>query len=223
MRLMLTTRQNLSGELTEVLRERILSGKLPAGERINEVHLSESLGVSRTPLREALIALAGEDLLRVEPRRGFFVTPLDAEEFSHLYAIRAILDPQALRLAGLPDPSQVVELDKLNTKLGRETRPSRSIDLDDAWHLTLLRHCPNPVLLDLVQQFMRRTRRYEYAFMSDARLKRTTVRQHAEVMAAIKDRDLESAIVALRRNLETGLEPILAKLRLLEAQRGGTA
>jgi len=212
-------RKNLSGELTGLLREQILSGELAAGERINEVRLAESLGVSRTPLREALAALAGEDFVEVEPRRGFFVSPLDADEFQHVYAIRAILDPQALQLAGLPEPSQVAELESLNQQLARETSPARSIDLDDTWHLTLLRHCPNPVLLDLVQQFMRRTRRYEHAFMRDDRLKETTVHQHAKIFAAIRARDLDHAVGSLRENLETGMEPILEKLRRIESSK----
>lgn len=217
---MLKTRKNLSGELTDTLRSRILTGKLTAGQRINEVQLAEALGVSRTPLREALTALVGEDFVQVEPRRGFFVAPFDADEFRNLYAIRAILDPQALELSGLPDSQQIGRLESINQDLARETRTSRRIDLDDAWHLALLSHCPNPILLDLVRQFMRRTRRYEHAFMSDDGLRETTVRQHGEILDAVRKHRLDRAIDALRGNLKTGTDPILEKLSSLEVSKG---
>ena len=84
----------------------ILDGRLPAGERINEVRLAAQLGVSRTPLREALARLANEGALRDEPRRGYFVKPLTGEEVRAIYPIRAILDPAALRLAGIPAPAR---------------------------------------------------------------------------------------------------------------------
>lgn len=217
---MLKTRQNLSGELADALRKQILAGKLAAGQRVNEVQLAAALGVSRTPLREALTALVGEDFVQVEPRRGFFITPLDLDEFRNLYAIRAILDPEALRLSGLPSPEQIVRLETINRDLAHEKRSSRRIDLDDAWHLALLSHCPNPILVDLVRQFMRRTRRYEHAFMDDDDLTGITVRQHGEILAAIRAHRLKEAVGALRRNLETGTGPILERLRRLEPAEG---
>lgn len=220
---MLKTRKNLSGELTDTLRTQILAGELAAGQRINEVQLAEALGVSRTPLREALTALVGEDFVQIEPRRGFFITPFDPEEFRNLYAIRAILDPEALRLSGLPSPKQITRLESINRDLARERGSSRRIDLDDAWHLALLGHCPNPILLDLVRQFMRRTRRYEHAFMRDDELTETTVRQHGGVLAAIREGRLDNAIRALRRNLQTGTEPILKRLRRLEPAAGDSS
>src|SRR5438552_13883463 len=94
-------RPNLGEALVVTLRERIVDGRLPAGERLNEVHLAASLGVSRTPLREALGRLTAEGALTSSPRLGFFVRPLTAEEFRQIYPIRAILDPEALRLAGI--------------------------------------------------------------------------------------------------------------------------
>src|SRR5512145_3527967 len=95
-------RDNLSDSIALKLRNLIVDGHLPAGARINEVHLSQQLGVSRTPLREALARLAQEGALRSVARIGYFVRPLTVEEFDQLYDIRPILDPEALRLAGLP-------------------------------------------------------------------------------------------------------------------------
>src|SRR5256885_11811966 len=98
-------RDNISHTVAIELRNMIVDGRLPAGERINEVHLSKQLGVSRTPLREALARLNQEGALRHVPRIGYFVRPLTLEEFEQIYPIRQLLDPEALRLAGLPSPA----------------------------------------------------------------------------------------------------------------------
>src|SRR4051812_30166736 len=76
---------NLSDALVIELRNQIVDGRLPAGERINEVHLAQALGVSRTPLREALARLAHEGALRAVPRIGYFVRPLTLEELEQIY------------------------------------------------------------------------------------------------------------------------------------------
>ena len=99
---MALVRDNLSDSVVLRLRNMIVDGQLAAGARINEVHLSQQLGISRTPLREALARLAQEGALRSVARIGYFVRPLTVEEFDQLYDIRPILDPEALRLAGLP-------------------------------------------------------------------------------------------------------------------------
>jgi DNA-binding GntR family transcriptional regulator len=107
-------RDNISDTVAVELRNRIVAGRLPAGERINEVHLSQQLGVSRTPLREALARLAQEGALRHVARIGYFVRPLTLEEFEQIYAIRPILDPEALRLAGLPSRDRLERLRDIN-------------------------------------------------------------------------------------------------------------
>jgi len=124
-------RPNISEALVVTLREMILDGRLPAGERLNEVHLAARLGVSRTPLREALGRLAAEDALTNSPRIGYSVRPLTVEEFRQIYPIRAILDPEALRLSGVPPPRRMARLAALNRKIFEASHPEDAIALDD--------------------------------------------------------------------------------------------
>src|SRR5579871_2702194 len=91
----------------EALRSLIVDGTLKPGERINEVRLAGQLGVSRTPLREALNRLAAEHAVTGTPNVGYVVHPLTIEEFEQIYDIRPILDPEALRLAGIPSKEQL--------------------------------------------------------------------------------------------------------------------
>ena len=214
-------RANLSGEILVAVRDMIVDGRLPPGERVNEVHLSQQLGVSRTPLREALSTLAQEGALVNSPRIGWFVRPLTLEEFDQIYAVRAILDPEVLRNAGLPSPQQLKRLLRINARIARERDANAIIALDDEWHLTLLEHCSNPLLLDLIRQFIRRTRRYEIALMRDGRNVEIAIDTHEQIMAAIERGDLEAACAALRRNMEYGAAPIAEWLRAREA--GGEA
>jgi DNA-binding GntR family transcriptional regulator len=203
------SRDNIGDAVASELREMIVDGRLPAGERINEVRLSERLGVSRTPLREALNRLAAEGALTSTPRLGYFVRPLTLEEFEQIYDIRPILDPEALRLAGLPPPGRIERLEELNRELAAARDPERAIALDDAWHMELLAGCPNRVLVELIQNIIQRTRRYELALMRETRNVLRATEDHGRILAAMREGDLPAACVALERNMRSGRGPIV--------------
>jgi DNA-binding GntR family transcriptional regulator len=206
-------RGNISEELANRIRQMVVYGAIPAGSRINEVHLARDLQVSRTPLREAIARLVREDTLVAVPRVGAFSKPLTVEEFEEVYSIRNLLDPEALRLAGLPSPQQLQRLERLNARIGAAANPDEVIDLDDQWHLLLIDHCPNKVLLGLVRDFMRRTRRYEFALMRERKQVEVATETHCEIIAALRRADLAAATAILKRNMEEGREPILDWLR----------
>lgn len=206
-------RTSLSDGAETALRSMIVDGRLPAGERLNEVHLAERLGVSRTPLREALNRLVTEGAIEARPGRGYVVKPLSIEEFEQLYALRPILDPAALRLAGLPSFARISKLEKLNQKLRAARGADAAIGLDDAWHQELLAGCPNQILLEMIAGITRRTRRYELALMREARLVSQAGDDHERILAALRARDLDAACAGLERNLRTGRAPIVAWLR----------
>ena len=206
-------RANISDSVANELRNMIVDGRLPAGERINEVHLSAQLGISRTPLREALALLAHEGALRGVPRIGYFVRPLSLEEFEQIYDIRPLLDPEALRLAGLPPRDRLEMLGELNERIAKAHGADTIIALDDEWHLELIADCPNKVLVDLIKQFIQRTHRYEIALMREQKNVRMATSNHREIMAALRRRDLKAACAALRTNLQTGRAPIVAWLQ----------
>ncbi len=214
------SRDNISDAVTEVVREMIVDGKLEAGTRINEVHLSQALSVSRTPLREALNRLSQEGALVSTPRIGYSVRPLTLEEFDQIYDIRPLLDPEALRLAGLPSPEKLERLLVLEQKLERARHAKDVIALDDEWHFTLVRDCPNKVLLEMIAQIMRRTHRYEIALMRERRNVLNAAAGHRAILAAVRRRDLAGACAALKKNLEAGKAPIAAWLR--ERERAST-
>lgn len=209
-------RSNISGEIAEQIRDMIANGELPADSRINEVHLAEELGVSRTPLREALAALVSEGALENRPRKGNYVRPLTCEEFESLYGIRPILDVEALRLSGIPAAETLDRLTELNSKLRQAKSVRTRIARDDEWHLLLVEGCSNRILLDLIRQFIDRTRRYEIAYLKDSDNASAAYEEHQVIIQALREGDLDAACVGLKKNLSTAVGPVLDWLRTLE-------
>lgn len=200
---------SISETVASTVREFIVDGSLPDGERINEVHLADQLGVSRTPLREGLGQLMADGVITKAPRRGFFVVPMTLEEFNQLYAIRPLLDPEALRLAGLPDERCLDRLEAINRKMISARTAGKAIDLDNAWHITLLAACPNRVLMEFIEQLIARTRRYEHGLFRETRHVWAAGDEHDQIVAVLRDNDLKAACRMLRRNMQSGSEPII--------------
>ena len=203
----------MSDAAEAAIRGMIVDGRLASGERLNEVHLAEALGVSRTPLREALNRLAHEGAIETRARLGYFVKPLTLAEFEQLYDVRPILDPAALKAAGIPDAAQLAELEKLNRKFAAARAPQAALALDDEWHLALLAHCPNRVLIELIENMMLRTRRYELALMRETKNVVQAGDDHERILAALRNRDLGAACAALEKNMRSGRAEIMAWLR----------
>lgn len=201
-------RPNLAHDLSARVRELIAHGNPADGSRINEVHLSRELGISRTPLREALINLVAEGVVLSKPRRGFFVAPLDAGDITDLYAMRALLDPEALALAGIPDAGRLRELTSINEKLVNARRADRIVELDNQWHRLLIAGCPNRVLLGNIDHFINLTRRYEQAYFRETSHAEIAGEEHAQILAALRAGELRAACKALRRNMQSGVKPM---------------
>ena len=206
-------RANISTDVANTLRDMIFERALVEGARINEVHLAARLGVSRTPLREALTTLVAEGALESIPRRGFFVRRLTLREFEDIYPMRALLDPEALRLSGIPTEASFRKLERIDRKMRAAGRDKVRTSLDDEWHLELIRNCPNQVLLGLIRQFMGRFRRYGLAFLRGGNVLETANREHDEILACLRARDLDAACEGLRRNLTSDTQAIIEWLQ----------
>lgn len=191
----------------------IFDGSLRSGERINEVHLADRLGVSRTVVREALKMLVAEEALTLVPRRGCFVRELTEKEFEDIYPIRALLDPAALRLSGIPSEESFQRLEELNEQIRAAPDMKTRMSLDEAWHLELISKCENDELIRLIRHYMNRFRRYGLAFARERRILETANREHVEIVDALRNGELDKACEWLRKNLTSGKEPILEWLR----------
>ncbi|WP_284746561.1 GntR family transcriptional regulator [Amycolatopsis sp. RTGN1] len=195
-------RTPLRSDLTEEITARVLDGRFAAGARVNEVHLARELGVSRTPLREALIGLADRGLLVSAPGRGFLVPPFDLDEARRLYPLVAELEALALRwtspleLAGLPDALDAVA----DEMAGALERGADLSEVDERWHALLLSRCPNAHLLRLIGQTKPLLKRYESCYFGGAARAGESIGEHRRIAAALRDGDLAAASAVLVRN-----------------------
>ena len=208
----LPLRPSLKEDLVAAIRTLIFEGQLHPNKHINEVHLARHFAVSRTPLREALSALQAEGAVAHKARRGFFVHELNAEEVREIYPIRSYLDPEALRLSGIPEKARLARLYGMAKRFPTVTDVDEAIKLDEDWHRLLWAHCPNRVLTELIEQFMRRTKRYELASMRDARTLNTTSKYKINILDALSKNNVETACNHLRLSLKNGAKPVFAWL-----------
>ncbi|HEX6911974.1 MAG TPA: GntR family transcriptional regulator, partial [Longimicrobium sp.] len=158
----------LRDQVHHAIVDRILRDELKPGARISDTALARELGVSRTPIREALLRLEREGFLEADVGRGFFVKPLSVREVREAYPVLWTLEVLALRSAAPLAPQRRAELDRINAELETEQDPERRIDLDGEWHRRLLETCGNEYLMGMIATLKSVIRRYEYAYMQNA-------------------------------------------------------
>ncbi|HEU0052246.1 MAG TPA: GntR family transcriptional regulator [Longimicrobium sp.] len=202
---MTITRTPLREQVHHAIVGRILREELPPGSRISDSALAGELGVSRTPVREALLRLEREGFLESDIGRGFFVKPLSAREVREVYPIVGALEVLALRLAPAPTLSRLAELERINAEIGREDDPERRIDLDGLWHRTLVQGCENERLLALITAQKAVIRRYEYAYMQNAGHITVSTRIHEQVVRALEQNDHAQAAELLESSWRFGI------------------
>lgn len=187
----------------ESLRERILTGALPGGERLVEGRLSEELGVSRMPVREALRQLAAEGLVTIEPRRGASVTEFTEEQVRELVEVRATLEGLNAKLAAKRhDPSQIAELERILAEGVQmaETGDALTLTLQNQrFHDALGNIAANSVLRDIMRSLRDRTALI-FAPMNRVRGKQNW-EEHAAILRAVIAGDAELAALLATRHV----------------------
>ncbi|WP_401000432.1 GntR family transcriptional regulator [Agromyces sp. GXQ0307] len=204
-------RKNLRSQVREELLARMRAGLVSPGEGINEVQLAAELGVSRTPLREALIALESEGQITSQNGKGFRFVPLSATEFEELAPVMAALESLALELSP-PDELRAIgrRLSELAADFHQEVvEHSLVVTKDDEWHAIMLSACPNRRLLDTIEATRGAFHRYESLLVPNDVMIERVAAEHAEIARHLADGDVAAASVALKANWMNGMRRIL--------------
>ena len=196
-------RTTLRTETQQALRARIVDGRMAAGSNVIERDLSQALGVSRTPLREALLGLEGEGLLRAEPQRGFFVAGLSVEEARELYPLIGALEALAIERGR---PESAPRLAEINRKFRAARDAAAAVMHDRDWHETLIRQCTLPRSAAILEVLRTAAARYEYRYFSGRGAIRESARQHDDIARALQRRRFANAATLVKRNWEQGLQ-----------------
>lgn len=186
------------------LMEDILSGRLKPGEKLNISEISERLGVSRTPVREALKQLMSVGLVENVPHRSPFVKKLSIEEIIELYYIRAALEGVASRLASqrLSD-KQIQELERLCKRMEAKARSGKYEDFSEnnsKFHFLVYEATNSPRLQEMALHYYRQCEQYRALVMELPGSYDEVCQEHKNILNAFKERDLEKADYVARQH-----------------------
>jgi DNA-binding GntR family transcriptional regulator len=202
-------------------------GTLGPGDRLNESTISTQLGISRTPVREALTYLEGSGLVVRIPRRGFFLASLSEEDAAHCYVMRELLEGYAARLAaGRLTPAQVGGLDQIVEAMGRAVDASnwpQAAVQNIAFHETVVATVGNPVLLRMWRSVGPVLWYFDSLTRQDAPTARERfVERHQVLVSALRAGQPDAAEVAFIEHIDSVKKVVIARLRSQTPSRGGT-
>lgn len=206
-------RTSLRQQAASALRSRLLRGELSPGQRVNETAIAQELGVSQTPVREALLLLERERFVDSVPGRGFTVRPLDPVEVREIYPVLGQLEAYALRSIDVPDGATLEELGRINADMSASLDSAERLhELDLAWHARLLDSVENGCLMEIVETLRANVTRYEHAFFRSEGRAVDSAHGHSDILSSLHAGDVEGAALALERNWTDGMAPLLAWL-----------
>lgn len=206
-------RRNLGDDVYQILWSRIVSRDLHPGDKLSDLRLSNELGVSRTPVREALHRLLQDGVIRAEPNRGFFVTSFSARDIEEIFEIRAALEALALRtyLARKPDDDfgpDLVELAEIEREItAAETDDEiravneRFLAADQGFHRAIVEQSGNDRLATMLNGIWAQIAVFQKAGTHVPGYVEVAVRQHREMISLLRDRKHDEAIAALEAHI----------------------
>lgn len=187
------------------LRKEILIGKRKPGEKLVESELAEELGVSRTPIREALHKLEQEGLIEVYPRKYSLVIGITNECLHEINLIRALLEPAAAKhaIVHLTD-EQLQEMERLldQSEYYFKNNDIRNLlRVHDAFHQMMIQASKLPRIIQILENMHDYIVRFRISFLSHPDLVARSIREHRDILAAAKQRDAEKVEAILKEHL----------------------
>lgn len=206
----------------ESLREAIINGILKPGERLMEIQLAEEMGVSRTPVREAIRKLELEGFVVMVPRKGAYVAGISLKDIADVFEVRAALESLAAGLAAERITDD--ELEALERSLVKVAESTEADDLnslisaDTDFHDILYRASRNERLVQIVSNLREQIQRFRMASLSHPGRMRVALEEHRKIVEAISERNVELAQQLARDHIENAENTMLNMMRKLEEE-----
>lgn len=204
-------------QIRDILREEIISGKIPPDTRLNKAEIADRFGVSPMPVREALQGLKGEGLVEGLPHRHYRVISLDIQFVRNIFEIRTAMEELMTRLA-LPfiTDADIEQMTDIHTRLSAVAEKG-SIEaihsLDKAFHRNIYQHCDNPLANEIYERYrklilsLRRTHGFGPTRLADI------VAQHQHIIDALDDKDESVMSELIRKHRKGAMEDLLENIR----------
>lgn len=210
----------LSEDIAESIKAAIIKGKFKPGEKISEGELAESMGISRTPLREAFRKLENEGFIEIIPRKGAVVTEIDAREAYHLYEIKSTLEGLAARLAVINmQDKELGKLEKVNEEL------KELIDQNDLeafykahtrFHEGFVKLSGNRRLMQMISNLNDHFKRFGIVSLTLPGQYENAIRQHEEIIDAFRKGNEKLVEERVKNNVMTGGKVLIDHLAEVE-------
>ncbi len=189
------------------LKGEILAGRFRPGDSLSENEIAQRLGVSRTPVREAFVRLAGEGLLAVRPQVGTTVAPIDVDAVADSQFLRETIESRTVALAAASateaDARELRRLLREQRRLVARGEREGFVELDDRLHQYLLSMAGRPRVWNAVEAAKAQLDRVRHISLEDPQWLETIFAQHEEIVRRVVDRDAAGATRAMGRHLRT--------------------
>ncbi len=200
----------------ETLREAIINATLKPGERLMEIQLAEELGVSRTPVREAIRKLELEGFVVMVPRKGAYVADISMKDIADVFELRAALEGLAAGLAAERITEEELErLERILVTIGEcvsNNDLEKLIEVDTEFHDILFKASRNERLVQIVSNLREQIQRFRKASLSTPGRMKYALEEHKKIVEAISERNVELAQTLAREHIENAENSMLALL-----------
>lgn len=207
-----TTTQHALDEL----RRSIVAGRYRPGQRVLQEEIAESLGVSLAPVREALRALEQEGQVVYRPRRGYFITELRVEDLQEIYALRKLLEGQAVRhaLPALDDEAveRIAQAADECADAAQRGDVAAELAANRRFHFGMLESPDQTHTMRLIRLLWDSTEAYRAMYYNSAEERETTVKAHAEILDAVRRRAVDEVVARLDDHRDRALQVLTAIL-----------
>lgn len=214
--------QPLREVIFNTLKEAIISGELKPGERLMEVRLAEKMGVSRTPVREAIRKLELDGLVEMYPRKGAHVAELSVKNIIDVLEIRASLDGLATSLAAerIKD-EEIKSLDQILSQFkscAKKDNLQGTIKKDVEFHDLIYSASGNDKLIQIVCKLREQIQRFRVIYLKDYSSHEVLIKEHQDIYEAISKRDGEKARIYAQKHIKKQEENIIKALKSIKEQ-----
>lgn len=201
----------------EHLREAIIKGKLRPGERLMEMQLADEMGVSRTPVREAIRKLELEGLVIMIPRRGAYVADLSIKDVAETFEIRSALEALAASLAAERiTPEEAEEMERILVRIGaaiEEDDMQQLVALDEEYHNLLYKASRNDRLMQILNNLREQIQRFRVTTLAVPGRVRVALQEHRNIAEAISERNAELAHQLALEHIENAENALMDWMR----------
>ena len=196
----------------EELRMLIMTGQIKPGTRMMEIDLAESMGVSRTPVREAIRQLEKDNLVTIEPRRGAYVSDISAVDLEDMLIVREPLEGLATYLATQRMTDEQIEVIKgVNEEYEaalRDKDKEKMIQSDTHFHNLITQGSGNEYLINILLDLQEQVLRFRYIYFKSTKRAEEVVNEHRSILEALENRDAEAARAFCKEHIKKLREAI---------------